>query len=310
MYVNLFRQFLLWALAVLIAGGCNRRQAPREDEVKAKVPVTVTGIRIADMTTYLDMNATSKFLNKSVVNVPATGYIREVFHNAGDNVSKGEDLLVIQTKEAAALSHDSLTRLDFPGLIRIKATIDGMIVGIDHPNGDFVMEGESWGTISVPSSLVFILEVPFEASSFIELNSACEITLPDGYIVPAKISSRLPSISESTQTQQYIVKPNTIRPIPENLIAKIRIVRKKVPAAITLPSGCILADEVMKHFWVMKLINDSTAVRMDVVTGLTEGNKTEIISPVFSKEDLFLATGNYGLADTVAVRIAGVIKDE
>jgi hypothetical protein len=97
----------------------------------------------------------------------------------------------------------------------------------------------------------------------------------------------------------------TTRDIPENLIARIRVVRKTVPAAVTLPKACILSDEVMKHFWVMKLANDSTAVRVNVVIGLAEGNNIEITDPVFTENDLFLASGNYGLADSVKVKVVG-----
>lgn len=308
MHVNKIQQPLVFALVVMILAGCNRQQAPSEEEVKVKVPVTVTGVQITEMSEYLEFTATSRFLNKSVISAPATGYIREVYYNAGENVIKGQDLFTLQTKEAAALSNDSLSRLNFPGLIRVKAAIDGMIVSINHPKGDFVIEGDPWGTISVPSSLVFILEAPFETSSLIKINSLCQIKLPDGNSIPARISSRLPSMSEGTQTQQFIVQPGSLKDIPENLIAKIRVVKKTVPAAITLPKACILADEVMEHYWVMKVVNDSTAVRVNVLTGLAEGNNIEITDPVFLKDDLFLASGNYGLADTVSVYVAGKMR--
>jgi hypothetical protein len=180
-----------------------------------------------------------------------------------------------------------------------------MIISINHPKGDFVLEGEPWGTISVPSSLVFLLDAPYETTPYIKINSSCEIILPDGSSIPAKISSRLPSMSEGPQTQQFIVQPLTNKDIPENLIAKIRIERKTVPAATTLPKSCILSDEVMQHFWVMKLINDTTAVRVNVVPGLIEGNIIQITDPVFTMSDLFLSSGNYGLPDTVTVKVEG-----
>jgi hypothetical protein len=297
--------YLASVMSIVLMTACNRNQATTEAEVKVKVPVTVTSMKIKSMVDYMELTATSKFLNKSVISAHATGYVQKVFHDPGDNVTSGEELFTLQTKEAAALSNDSLNQLEFPGLIHVKAAIDGMIISVDHPEGDFVMEGQSLGTISVPSSLVFLLDAPYEATAYIKINSLCEVLLPGGDSVRATISSRLPSMSESPQTQQFIVDPVRIKDIPENLIAKIRIARKTVPAATVLPGKCILADEVMKHFWVMKLINDTTAVRVDVQTGLSERGLTEITFPVFSMDDLFLASGNYGLADTVNVRVAG-----
>jgi hypothetical protein len=66
----------------------------------------------------------------------------------------------------------------------------------------------------------------------------------------------------------------------------------------------------MKHFWVMKLINDSIAVKVTVKTGLTEGSEIEIIDPVFTASDLFLASGNYGLGDTANIVVTRKIMNE
>ena len=44
----------------------------------------------------------------------------------------------------------------------------------------------------------------------------------------------------------------------------------------------------MQHFWVMKLINDSMAVKVPVTTGITEGEYVQITRPEFKASDLFL----------------------
>jgi hypothetical protein len=53
----------------------------------------------------------------------------------------------------------------------------------------------------------------------------------------------------------------------------------------------------------MKLINDTTAVKVDISKGLENTDKIEIASPSFLKTDRFLLTGNYGLPDTAIVKI-------
>jgi len=87
------------------------------------------------------------------------------------------------------------------------------------------------------------------------------------------------------------------------LIVKVRIVKRLIPKAVLLDKSCILADEVMQHFWVMKMISDSIAIKVPVTTGLTNGSNIQITSPVFSSADLFLSSGNYGLGDTVKVSV-------
>ena len=70
-----------------------------------------------------------------------------------------------------------------------------------------------------------------------------------------------------------------------------------------LPKGAVLANETQSEFWVMKLINDTMAVKVDIKKGLENSEKVEITSPSFLKTDRFLMTGNYGLPDTAIVKI-------
>jgi hypothetical protein len=58
----------------------------------------------------------------------------------------------------------------------------------------------------------------------------------------------------------------------------------------------------MQHFWVMKLVNDSTAVKINVTVGLKNNETIEILEPIFASGDRILSKGNYGLADTALVQ--------
>jgi hypothetical protein len=295
-------------LAFLFFYGCSSPEEGKEKEPDVKVPVTVTGIETGSITDFLEMTGTSAFLNKSVIQAPTSAYIEEIIITPGDFVRKGQILLSIKTKEAAAFQYDSLNPLQFSGTIKIRAAIDGIITTVNHPKGDFVMEGEPLMTIAVPGSFVFLLEVPYEMKPGLPINSNCVIQLPDGKEIPATVKSRLPVISGNSQTQKYIVVPDAALTLPENLIARIRIARKIILKAVILPKSAILTDEVMKNFWVMKLINDSVAVRIPVTTGLSDSENVEITQPGFAATDRFLVTGNYGLGDTAKVIVVKEIK--
>ena len=295
---------------VICFSGCSRNQQVPEEDARVKVPVTVTSMKIKPMADYFELFATSRFQNKSIISAPVTGYIESVLYNPGDAIKRGEEIFLLRTKEAEVLRNDSMNQYYFPGLVHVKASIDGMLISLNHAKGDYVMEGEALGNISLLSSLVFLLDVPFESTSYVKMNTSCKILLPDGDSVPGRIISRLPSMTEGSQTQQFMVRPESFHNIPENLIAKIRVTREYKPEATVLPQSCILTDEVMKNFWVMKLINDTVAVRTNVVTGLKEGNDVEILQPSLGRGDLFLASGNYGLGDTVIVEIKGLLRNE
>jgi multidrug efflux pump subunit AcrA (membrane-fusion protein) len=54
----------------------------------------------------------------------------------------------------------------------------------------------------------------------------------------------------------------------------------------------------------MRLLNDSTAVKVPVQVGSQQHERVEIKSPAFGPGDKILLSGNYGLADTAAVQVS------
>ncbi|HET6991155.1 MAG TPA: RND transporter, partial [Bacteroidia bacterium] len=70
-----------------------------------------------------------------------------------------------------------------------------------------------------------------------------------------------------------------------------------------IPKAALLSNETQTEFWVMKLINDSTAVKVDVKLGIQSEDQSEIVDPAFTDKDRILLTGNYGIPDTAKVSI-------
>ena len=296
--------FSLTGIACLAAfSSCRTRVDQEEKTVRTVVPVTVTSPRIGKMAEYTELMATSAFLVKAVIKSPVTGYVEECSVSPGENVMKNGILFQVRTKESAALPKDSLGSLNINGLLKLKASIDGVVASIDHPTGDFVQEGDVLCTLIVPGSLVFLLEVPFEMKNMVRIGNACKLILPGNQEVNASVKSVLPSMSGASQTQRVVLQPDRIRDIPENLMAKVKILQTVKQRAVIFPKSCILNDEIMKSFWVMKLINDSVAVKVPVQTGIRETDSIEVVSPVFGITDRILSSGNYGLGDTARIRI-------
>lgn len=105
------------------------------------------------------------------------------------------------------------------------------------------------------------------------------------------------------QTQNILLRVQSDEMIPENLIAKVLLVKTEKQNAVILPREAVLASETQNEFWVIKLLNDSTAIKISVIKGIESSDAIEIISPTFSADDKFLLTGNYGLPDTASVHI-------
>lgn len=284
--------------------GCKNATNNSEKTIRSGLPVTVSHIRTGNIVNYMDLSATSSFLFKALVKAPVTGYIDNMVISQGESVEKNQLLITIRTKEASAILNDTLNILKFSGLVNVKTAVAGFISSIEHPKGDYVSEGDQLCQIAVPGSLVFILDVPFEMSGTVKINTPCEIILPNGRTLHGIVKSRFPSMDLTAQTERYVIKvENFPDNIPENLVAKIRIVRNLLTNAVSLPKTCILTDETMQNFWVMKLVNDSMAVKVPVLTGINQEEFIQITKPVFNISDLFLTSGNYGLNDTAFVKV-------
>lgn len=290
-------------IGLIFVTGCKQTTNRSEQTGHPGIPVTVSQVRVGRMINYIELSATSAFLLKAEIKAPSTGYLNDILINQGDAVKKDQSLFTIITKEAAAILPDSSDKMNFRGILNVKAASAGFISSIDHSKGDYIAEGDKLCEISLPESFVFILDVPFELTGYTKLNTLCEIVLPDNQKLNGIVKSSFPSMSVNSQTERFIVKLEKPTRLPENLTVKIRIVTESVKSAASLPSSCILTDETMQQFWVMKLINDSLAVKVPVTTGIKEEEYVQIVRPEFKVSDLFLTSGNYGLGDSVNVKV-------
>jgi len=275
------------------------------EEQETITPVTVTSLATEPMVEYIELNATSAFLQQAFIKASANGYVQSVNAQVGKMVSSQQRVFVLKTKEAQSIGN-SINALDstfkFFGIINIKAGTTGYISEINHEPGDYVQEGEQLAVINDLNSFVFILNLPYELRQYVLNKDFVELLLPDGKKMMARISSAMPIVDSASQTQNIILKVNE-KNLPINLIGKVRIIKTEKANAISLPKQSVLSDETQTNFWVMKLIDDSTAAKVPVTKGLEINDRIEIVSPRFLTSDKFLLTGNYGLADTARIKI-------
>ncbi|MDQ6904942.1 MAG: efflux RND transporter periplasmic adaptor subunit [Bacteroidota bacterium] len=304
---NLLRNYILIIFSfAIVQSGCKSKDssASQNQTTETRTPVTVTTISYDPLSEYLELNATSSFLQKSFIKSNLNGYVKLVNVKLGDYVNKGQLLFVLKTKEAEAIGN-SVNRLNsdfkFSGVNRVTANTHGFIAELNHQTGDYVQDGEQLAVISDSKSFAFVMNVPYEDKPYVSIGKAVEVILPDKERLQGSIFSAMPTIDSISQTQSYSVKVNMVKKIPPNLVVKIKIVKVAKSAAATLPKNSVLSDETMSEFWVMKLINDTTAVKIPIKKGLEMGDKIEIVSPDFSPKDKILLSGNYGLPDTALV---------
>jgi len=267
-------------------------------ELRPKALVSVTSVRTGVMQHAENIAASTIYLQRSQVTAPVAGYISSVQLKLGDRVHKGQLLYTIETKERKALGQwsdnkDSLTASY--GLIKIVER---------QQNGEFVTEGAILCSIASSNDLYFQLNVPYEEVKFVVQNTVCTITLPDGNPIQARILKPLTQVTTGVQAVPYLAQPlNHNVFLPENLVATARLITYKKNNAQLLPKQAVLSDELMQHFWIMRLVNDSIAVKVPVQTGEKNDSLIEIIQPTLTFHEKILVSGNYGLSDTAMVKV-------
>jgi len=298
-------RFYTLLLFLLIACQSKKTEETTEETPETITPVTVTSISNETMTAYIELNATSTFLQKAYVKANANGYIQSVNTSMGKMVSANQNVFVLKTKEAQSIGN-AINALDssfnFHGIINIKAGTGGYVSEIDHQPGDYVQDGEQLAVISDVKSFVFILNLPYELRPYVLNKRTVELLLPDGKKLNGNISSAMPVVDSASQTQNIVITVND-KSLPTNLIAKVKVIKTERSNALSLPKQAVLSDETQTRFWVMKVTGDSIAVKTEIIKGLETNDRIEILRPQFSPGEKFLLTGNYGLPDTAKIKI-------
>ena len=307
---NAFIFYILAVSGLLFMSGCNQGKPASEadEEVLVITPVSVTPVIFGPVAENIELPASTAFLNKSIVRSTTTGTVESISITIGDVIKKNQLLCTIRTKEFSALNNALKTdsTLSFNGKINIASPKDGVISEVSHQNGDFVQEGDELVVISDQASLVFILDTPFEYTKYVEKSGRCRIKLRDNRIIEGTISGKLPEMDPQAQTVKYIIRIASPGQFPSNMNAVVSVIKNQKNEAEILPKDAVLGNETQTEFWVMKLINDSIAVKVDVKKGYENNEQVEILEPAFMKTDRIVLTGGYGLPDTAKV----VIKKE
>lgn len=296
------------SLLIVLALGCKNNQtesdASAADQTEVVTPVTISTGGIQSLKDSIALNAVSTYLLSADIKANINGYINSVKLRLGDAVSRGQTIFVLQTKESRSLGN-TIDKLDssfkFSGISTIKSTANGYITMLNHQAGDYVQDGEVLANITDKNSFGFILNLPFEYRSFAHINQAIDVELPDGSKVTGKITRIMPQMDSVSQTQRMFIKSPSGN-IPSGLIAKVVIIKNLVEG-FTLPKECVYADDNQENFWVMKLINDSTAIKIPIKKSLENSSSVVITSPNFNSKDRFIRQGGYGLADTAKISI-------
>lgn len=306
-FLNEQRKRVVWfglAVIMLICScGSDKKQISNQN--MSGTPVRLSNPVKTDLTEYIDLNANTVFIRKEIVRATFPGFIEKKFANLGDEINTGDVLFQLKTKESAANEnlHINLGDDIFRGAVEVRAKAHGVLTALNYNTGDFVNEGEEIAIISNPSSLRVTLNVPYQYVSKISGNEKYQIRLPDGKVMEAALQRVLPSVDPVAQTQTFLLQLDDRVRLPENLNVSARLPLRSAKDAVALPHSAVMSNETQDAFWVMQLLDDSTAIRVDIQKGIETDSLTQILAPILAPESRIISDGAYGLPDTAKVWI-------
>ncbi|PSL24436.1 efflux RND transporter periplasmic adaptor subunit [Chitinophaga ginsengisoli] len=298
----------LASLIGLLYISCHSNVSAVDDSpaVETQTPVTVVSVVRDTMQEFVELNATATFLLKSYIKANTNGYLQSSRITPGELVAKGQTLFSIRTKEAESIGN-TINALDsgfkFTGTNIIHAAESGYITELNHQPGDYVQDGEQLAVINTSKSFVFIMNMPYELRPALAGKNQVQLELPDKELLTGTIKAMMPAVDSASQTQRVVIEVQATHPIPENLVARVRIRKTFKTGVIMVPKAAVLTDETQSEFWVMKLRDSVTAIKIPVRKGIENNAMIEIYSPAISEHDRVLVSGNYGLEDTARVKI-------
>lgn len=293
---------VLWMITSLFA--CQHKTKP-VSEKKAPIQVFAEPVQAQNIVKHLTFNGVTTYHKKETIRSQATGYISWVNYTIGDTIRTGQTFALLRTKEQDALAEavkidSSLKQFITP--LRIKSNATGIITQRNVSKNDYIAEGDVLAEVVAPNSLVIEVYVPYGFQNVIHLGTPCEIILQNGTSYPAKITGKLPTVNTAAQSQIFLIAlPKTA--LPEQLNVQVKTVFKKANGVKTVPKTALQTDELLSEFWVMKVVNDSMAIKQKVTPLLENDTLVQIQSDAVKINDLVITDGAYQMQDSTRVSI-------
>jgi multidrug efflux pump subunit AcrA (membrane-fusion protein) len=289
---------VVYSLQLLFS--CQTR-APEGEQKMPVVSVKVSPLTKGDIVSEVSFNGTTVYLRKNLVVSPIAGYVSKVYVKYGEEVQKGQPLFELQTREGKALQNGKEPSSGIGSLV-VNASSDGFIDEIASSEaGVYVAEASLLCSILNNNDLMIKVNVPFEYNKIVTVGQRCKILLSDNSVINGSVSRILPVVDEASQTQEALIKPETGRALPQNLNMMIKFVSARHRQAFLVSKSSLMTDETQSEFWIMRVENDSIAVKVPVTRGIAKDSIVEILSPQLDVNDLIIYEGAYGLPDSTVI---------
>jgi hypothetical protein len=283
---------------------CKVQKNGEETDIRPHSDVLVTYPVIKDAEVIEEFQGITRYIQTIEIRAHVTGIISEVNVSLADKVIAKLPLFEIKPRETSLLESSDI-KSEF-----IKSVTDtvfafspGIINQINVQPGDFVQEGDLLASCVNQNSLRVVVSVPLEMDVTKIQHQPCSVLFPDNKIFTGSIGPGLPSVNETDQTNAFLIKLDGNPLISENIHVKVNIKTSKISEGVFLPVDAVYGNEEQNRFWVLKINNDSIAVRVPVIKGIKIDSFVQVLGVDINTSDRIIYKGGYALSDSALVNI-------
>ncbi|GLU45172.1 hypothetical protein Musp01_27960 [Muricauda sp. NBRC 101325] len=282
-----------------------KNNATQMENGNVPIPVQAVTVQQQDIAAYHTFNGVTVYQKKENIRAHVTGYISWLPYELGSSIRAGQTFAHLRTKEQDALREAVLidsTLEKFSQPLGIQSNGTGIITALNVQKNDYVAEGDLLATIAEPSSLVVQVNVPFVYENNLGVGTPCEIILGNDRTIVTQISGSLPIIDPIPQSHIFLIALPKEQ-LPESLNVQVRIMDRGHKGVKVLPVQAVQSNELMTDFWVMKVVQDTLAVKQRITLGLQTDAWTEVASDSLQVNDKVVTEGAYQMQDSTLISV-------
>jgi len=299
--INKWMQLPLVIVFSATLGACAPQQ--QSSEKTAKSDVKISSPIICPANRQICFQCITRYMQTNDIRSQITGTITQVNCTVAGNITVNQSLFTIQPQEAAALQKSKFHNPILNGLSdTVFSHQNGQLKNLNVQIGDFVQAGDILASCIRTNSMRVIAYIPVEQVSKIEKIKDCLVFLPDGSTVNGQISGKLPTAETQDQTVAYIVDIKTAISLAENINLTVQFNTEQIQNAVFVPGSAVLGNEEQTCFWIMKLVNDSTCIKVPIEKGIKKDSLIQLIGSNLTINDRIISEGGYGLPDSARIQ--------
>lgn len=222
----------------------------------------------------------------------------------GTHLATNADMTIAQQNlaNARASAGSATARLGVDGSMTLTADAIASVLSVDAAQGDTVVAGTA--LLHLATADRFYVRVGIEPADVGLVHAGQPAELLSSYAGATPIAGTISSVSSRIDPQlrlaQALIAPTGSAALMPNAEMHARITIEQRDAVLGVPRAAVLHDGDKSHVFT---IESGNAKRVEVTTGLDDGQRIEIVSGL-KAGDRVAVEGNHELEDGMAVRIA------